>query len=282
MFEGLGDKIADIIKKSSSADTASLALLSVQQQLMACTATWIEMVCLKSSLQGSIYTDIELEFSPSLPANHQPTVELANFIGNVQAVASSFLSLANNPSPLAKPISHLHTSCLMDIVAQVTSHPLPYPRFFYQSLQQTKLKLAITPQPKAAGEPVAVNTSQYLAVKVKGVIQRSGKVTDHPREVAGVVVQLNCALQKAQDKPVKNDAKIDNTTTNLEQEVEPHNDFFSSQFLVPFPSPGLYTVNIETAWKDKQGVSWRTGSKCSITVKSFEDRSINSRTVARA
>jgi len=271
-----------LAESSFDADSSSLALLAVQQQVMSSTATWIEMVCLKSTLQGSIYTDTEVEFSPSLPGNHQPTVELADYISNIQNVANCFLQLANNPSPLAKPISHLHTSCLMDIVAQVTSHPLPYPRFFYQSLQQTKLKLAITPQPKAVGEPVAVNTSQYMAVKVEGVIQRSGKVTDHPREVAGVVVQLNCALQKVQDKPVKNDSKTDNTTTNLEQEVEPHNDFFSSQFLVPFPSPGLYTVNIDTAWKDSLGVSWRTGSKCSITVKSFEDRSTNSRAVARA
>ena len=121
-----------------------------------------------------------------------------------------------------------------------------------------------------------------MAVKVEGVIQRAGGVRGHPREVAGVVVQLNCSMQKAQEKSVKSDSKVENTTTNLEQEVEPHNDFFSSQFLVPFPSPGLYTVNIDTAWKDRQGLSWRTGAKCNITVKSFEDRSNNSRTVARA
>eukprot|EP00090_Calanus_glacialis_P010805 TRINITY_DN19273_c0_g1_i1.p1 TRINITY_DN19273_c0_g1~~TRINITY_DN19273_c0_g1_i1.p1 ORF type:complete len:960 (-),score=369.63 TRINITY_DN19273_c0_g1_i1:206-3085(-) len=271
-----------LAETSFDADSSSLALLAVQQQVMASTATWIEMVCLKSPLQGSIYTDTEVEFSPSLPGNHQPTVELADFITNIQTVATSFLSLANNPSPLAKPISHLHTTCLMEVVAQITSHPLPYPRFFYQSLQQTKLKLAITPQPRAAGEPVAVNTSQYMAVKVEGVIQRAGGVRGHPREVAGVVVQLNCSMQKAQEKSVKSDSKVENTTTNLEQEVEPHNDFFSSQFLVPFPSPGLYTVNIDTAWKDRQGLSWRTGAKCNITVKSFEDRSNNSRTVARA
>eukprot|EP00092_Neocalanus_flemingeri_P013580 GFUD01014645.1.p1 GENE.GFUD01014645.1~~GFUD01014645.1.p1 ORF type:complete len:959 (-),score=367.80 GFUD01014645.1:93-2969(-) len=281
----LGSCAANWVKlaeTSFDADSSSLALLSVQQQVMSSLATWIEMVCLKSPLQGNIYTDTELEFSPSLPVSYQPTVELADFISNIQSVASSFLTLANNPSPLAKPISHLHTTCLMEVVAQVTSHPLPYPRFFYQSLQQTRLKLAITPQPRAAGEPVAVNTSQYMAVKVEGVIQRSGGAGGHPREVAGVVVQLNCAMQKSQEKPIKTDSKTENTTTNLEQEVEPHNDFFSSQFLVPFPSPGQYAVNIDTAWKDKQGISWRTGAKCNITVKSFEDRSNNTRTVVRS
>jgi hypothetical protein len=39
-------------------------------------------------------------------------------------------------------------------------------RYFYQSLQETRVKLAVSPQPRAIGEPVAVNTSQYLAVKV--------------------------------------------------------------------------------------------------------------------
>ena len=40
-------------------------------------------------------------------------------------------------------------------------------RYFYQSLQETRVKLAVSPQPRAVGEPVAVNTSQYLAVKVR-------------------------------------------------------------------------------------------------------------------
>jgi len=271
-----------LAESSFDADSSSLALLAVQQQAMANLATWIEMVCLKSPLQGNIYTDTEVEFSPSIPGIHKPTVELADFITNIQTVANSFQALASNPSPLAKPISHLHTTCMMEVVAKLTSHPLPYPRFFYQSLQQTKLKLAITPQPRAAGEPVAVNTSQYMAVKVEGVIQRSGGPAGHFREVAGVVVQLNCAMQKMQEKPNKTDSKEQSTSTSLEQEAEPHNDFFSSQFLVPFPSPGLYTVNIDTAWKDKEGISWRTGAKCNLTVKSFEDRSNNTRTVARS
>merc|ERR1711974_199831 len=100
--------------------------------------------------------------------------------------------------PTAKPICHLHTACLTQVVRLLTSHPLPYPRFFYQSLQQTRLKLAVSPQLRAQGEPVAGNTSQFLAVKVEGVIQRSKAVkgVEEGRQVAGVMVMLASALQR--------------------------------------------------------------------------------------
>ena len=206
------------------------------------------------------------------PASHQEALTkylLSKLLGDTDT------------SPLARPISHLHTSCLTEVVAKITSHPFPYPRFFYQSLQQTKIKLQVTPQSKTSGEPVAVNTSQFLAVKVEGVIQRSpASLTGRQRErkVAGVVVQLGSTIQKQQAETKAEVA----TAITMEQEVEPHNDFFVSQFLVPFPTPGLYTVNIDTLWRDRQGKRWRTGAKCTITVKSFEDRSNNNRSVVRS
>merc|ERR1719516_708525 len=107
------------------------------------------MVCLKSNLQGSIYTDTEIEFCPHLPRS---TIELTGLVENIAACASTFATVAANPA--AKPISHLHTACLTEVVGLLVSHPLPYPRFFFQSLQATRLKLAVSPQPRAAGEPV--------------------------------------------------------------------------------------------------------------------------------
>ena len=92
------------------------------------------------------------------------------------------------------------------------------------------------------------------------------------------MVQLGSTIQKQQAETKAEVA----TAITMEQEVEPHNDFFVSQFLVPFPSPGLYTVNIDTLWRDGQGKRWRTGAKYTITVKSFEDRSNNNRSVVRS
>ena len=279
-LQACANKWVNLAQASFDADSQSQALLSLQQQIVSSLATWIDMVCLKSNLQGNTYHNTILDFKPDLDTD-QTTIELAGIIANIKSVADSFQVLASNNSPLARPISHLHTSCLTEVVAKITSHPFPYPRFFYQSLQQTKIKLQVTPQSKTSGEPVAVNTSQFLAVKVEGVIQRSpGSLTgrDRERKVAGVVVQLGSTIQKQQAESKTEVA----TTTTMEQEVEPHNDFFVSQFLVPFPSPGLYTVNIDTLWRDGQGKRWRTGAKYTITVKSFEDRSNNNRSVVRS
>ena len=35
-------------------------------------------------------------------------------------------------------------------------------------IQATSVKLSVTPQPRSAGDPVAVSASQQLAVKVEG------------------------------------------------------------------------------------------------------------------
>ena len=71
------------------------------------------MVCLKSPLQGNIYTDTEVEFQPSL-GDHKPAIELQGLIANVSNVAQRFKNVAADPS--AKPICHLHTACLTQVV----------------------------------------------------------------------------------------------------------------------------------------------------------------------
>ena len=43
------------------------------------------------------------------------------------------------------------------------------------------------------------------------------------------------------------------TSTHLEQAGDLVNDFFSVQFLAPFPLPGIYTVNLEARLMDTQG-----------------------------
>merc|ERR1719189_2485308 len=139
------------------------------------------------------------------------------------------------------------------------------------------MMMQVSPQPKSPGGRVAVTTSQFLAVKVEGVIQRSRSTKiKEGRQVAGVVVQLDSALQEKSKG--EQSGKGDVTTVSLEQEAEPHHDFFSVQFLVPFPVSGLYTCTLDTRWRDGAGRAWDTGTQATIAIESFEDRSGNTRT----
>ena len=57
-----GEGWARLAASSFDADAASLAQLALLQQAMVSLASWLEMVCLKSSLQGSLYAHTEIEF----------------------------------------------------------------------------------------------------------------------------------------------------------------------------------------------------------------------------
>jgi hypothetical protein len=58
---------AELYQASFDADSDTLLQLQLLRQLNSCLSQWIEMVCLKSSLQGSIYQDQGVEFAPNLP-----------------------------------------------------------------------------------------------------------------------------------------------------------------------------------------------------------------------
>ena len=57
----------------------------------------------------------------------------------------------------------------------------------------------------------------------------------------------------------------------MRQVAEPHNDYFSAQFLLAFPVAGIHAVSIEAAVVDENGVEWRTGPRAALSVKSYDE-----------
>ncbi|GAA6076667.1 integrator complex subunit 7, partial [Tachysurus ichikawai] len=64
---------------------------------------------------------------------------------------------------------------------------------------------------------------------------------------------------------------LESKTNEIEQEVEPHNDYFSTQFLLNFSVPGNHSVTVEACVVDESGVQWKTGPKSTVSIKSMED-----------
>ncbi|XP_012870722.1 PREDICTED: integrator complex subunit 7 isoform X3 [Dipodomys ordii] len=141
-------------------------------------------------------------------------------------------------------------------------------RYFFQKLQSTSIKLALSPSPRNPAEPIAVQNNQQLALKVEGVVQHGSKPGLF-RKIQSVCLNVSSTLQSKSGQDYK--IPIDNMTNEMEQKVEPHNDYFSTQFLLNFAILGTHNITVESSVKDANGIVWKTGPRTTIFVKSLED-----------
>jgi hypothetical protein len=83
-----GESWGRLAASSFDADAASLSQLALLQQAMLALASWLEMVCLKSSLQGSLYAHTEIEFRPlqedGAASAGSHTIELQGLVSTMQ------------------------------------------------------------------------------------------------------------------------------------------------------------------------------------------------------
>lgn len=61
------------------------------------------------------------------------------------------------------------------------------------------------------------------------------------------------------------------TSVQLSQTVEPHNEYFSTSFVLPFPVLGLHSVQLDAAIVDETGACWHTGPRTTLNIKSYDD-----------
>uniref|UniRef100_A0A8D0T2M3 Integrator complex subunit 7 n=1 Tax=Sus scrofa TaxID=9823 RepID=A0A8D0T2M3_PIG len=128
--------------------------------------------------------------------------------------------------------------------------------------------LALSPSPRNPAEPIAVQSNQQLALKVEGVVQHGSKPGLF-RRIQSVCLNVSSTLQSKSGQDYK--IPIDNMTNEMEQRVEPHNDYFSTQFLLNFAVLGTHNITVESSVKDANGIVWKTGPRTTIFVKSLED-----------
>ncbi|KAF8777907.1 Integrator complex subunit 7 like protein [Argiope bruennichi] len=175
-------------------------------------------------------------------------------------------------------VSRQETDFLTKISNEIFLIPLCLPRFFFQALQSTSIKLAISPQPKTSGEPIIIQNTSQLSIKVEGVVQHGSRPGLY-RKVDKILITVTS--QQTRTPQQDNKSFPDSfPTTSLSQNVTPHYDYFHAQFLLGFPVAGLHSITIEAAVIDDKESLWKTGPKMSLTVKSYDD-SNNQKPVAR-
>ncbi|EDV39089.1 uncharacterized protein Dana_GF24672 [Drosophila ananassae] len=250
---------ARLYKSSFDADHVTLEFLEVAEFQCALFAHIIESICYATPPEPPVF----------LTTGDHP--ETRYFAASCQRMEQMQKNLPQEPAN-AKTISNRHLDVIIAQIEIITKTPLCLPRYFFQILQSTQIKLSVSPQPRSATEPVNVQSGSNLVIKVEGVLQHFSKQKKHFRRVESVQLSLTSQLitpppRSAQELP-KSGA---NDTVTLNQIVKPQRDFLSGSFLLPISSGGHFQVTLETFVVDENGITWCTGPKSSMMVRVLED-----------
>ncbi|NXG47865.1 INT7 protein, partial [Psilopogon haemacephalus] len=260
-FRSLAARYADLYQASFDADSATLRNVELQQQSCLLISHAIEALILdpesanfqEYSSNGTAHVESEYERRMLSVFNH---------------VLEEVESLNRKYAPVSYLASNTFKSCLCNAVIALLKVPLSFQRYFFQKLQSTSIKLALSPSPRNPAEPIAVQNNQQLALKVEGVVQHGSKPGLF-RKIQSVCLNVSSVLQSKSGQDYK--IPIDSMTNEMEQRVEPHNDYFSTQFLLNFVILGTHNITVESSVIDSNGIVWKTGPKTTIFVKSLED-----------
>ncbi|XP_048343476.1 integrator complex subunit 7 isoform X2 [Sphaerodactylus townsendi] len=150
----------------------------------------------------------------------------------------------------------------------VFSHVLEEVESLNRKYAPVSYMLALSPSPRNPAEPIVVQNNQQLALKVEGVVQHGSKPGLF-RKIQSICLNVSSILQSKSGQEYK--IPMDSLTNEMEQMVEPHNDYFSTQFLLNFAVVGTHSITVESSVRDLNGIIWRTGPKTTLFVKSLED-----------
>nr|XP_040236397.2 integrator complex subunit 7 [Anopheles coluzzii] len=267
LLKNCEDAYGRLYKSSFDADPGTLEHLEAVQHLCA-------------TLQLSIETISFINPSETPKVAPQSSHPETRYLLSVCRTVLKHLQLIPAEVPGGtKTLTHEHTDMMMKQIETVVRSSHCTPRFFFQVLQNTSVKLALTPQPRATGEPVFVQPNSHLVVKVEGVIQHYGRTPSLFRAINSIQLTLNSTLMTSRP----NDVKLLSDSLTLTQVVKPHRDFLSGSFLIalnntahtfnggPVSLGGQWQLNLETCIIDDNGVMWQTGPKSTLLVRIPED-----------
>ncbi|CAK7309424.1 Integrator complex subunit 7 [Vulpes lagopus] len=252
-FRSLASRYGDLYQASFDADSATLRNVELYPKLLQ-----YFLFC------GSILLNTDFQEYGSTGTTHADS----EYERRMMSVYNHVLEEVESLNRKYTPVSYMHTACLCNAIISLLKVPLSFQRYFFQKLQSTSIKLALSPSPRNPAEPIAVQNNQQLALKVEGVVQHGSKPGLF-RKIQSVCLNVSSTLQSKSGQDYK--IPIDNMTNEMEQRVEPHNDYFSTQFLLNFAILGTHNITVESSVKDANGIVWKTGPRTTIFVKSLED-----------
>lgn len=194
-FSNCSDMYWKLYQTAFDADPATLENIQSLQQMCCLLEQCVDSICMPSTQarENPIHfstKNVRLECR-----------QLMQACENAAKVSSSIIQEMPQQT-----ITHKHVELLKSVAEILANASLSFPRFFFQVLQSTNVKLAVSPQPRVLGEFISVQHGSQLAVKVEGVITH-GQKPGLFRRVEGVVITVTSQLQSS-SKSKEHEVKV--------------------------------------------------------------------------
>ncbi|XP_074098202.1 integrator complex subunit 7 [Cotesia typhae] len=286
-FRNCADNYQKLYQSAFDADHGSLNNIRALKEICLLMATSVDRVCSPYNSATSQRSESEFSFGDSVEMR-----QLARCCTEVRRLGPTW-----QVQEKEEAISHSRIESLISQVMLLAGGKirLPMPRYFFQALQATVVKLSVSPQPRVLGEPVCVPQGSQLALKIEGVL-RHGKRSSLFRSVAAVCISISTTPPSKINNDSKNGATHEANGNELQQTVTPHRDFFACEFLLSLgssaagagnncagPIPGTSTsgtsssgtqfqVTASASILDKDGNVWKCGPRSTLQVRVHDEQ----------
>ncbi|XP_063990575.1 integrator complex subunit 7 [Diachasmimorpha longicaudata] len=283
-FRNCAESYHKLYQSAFDADQGSLNNIKALQEVCRVMANSVEKVCMSSNASAYHRGNETLDFSFGESVEMR---QLAKCCGEVRR-------LAPDGQGEDQVITHPSVEALISQVVLLAGGKvrLPMPRYFFQALQATVVKLSVSPQPRVLGEPVCVPQGSQLALKIEGVLRHDNKSLF--RSVAAVCISISTSPPSKINSEYKGNGEGLNGGGELQQTVIPHRDFFACEFLLSLGNSGgggnsgcagasgssaggnssganQFQVTASANILDKDGNIWKCGPKSTLQVRVHED-----------
>lgn len=163
---------------------------------------------------------------------------------------------------------------LLRISAKMSLIQLPFPRYFFQQLQYTDIKLEFSLD--RSMDMINIGQGVKFVMNVEGVIttlnaRKTASIDLKPmentfRKIMKILVKFNATLITNNDSSTTVAPSL-----SMNSIATPLNDYFHVQLLLTFNDVGQYNVTLETFIIDENEIEWKIGDVKYLTAKVVED-----------
>ena len=276
-FRRLAEEYGELYQNSFNADQSTLTCLQLLQNCCTIMAEAIESV-FHANRMISAQSESDFCLDGALP-EHLLLKRTCNEVRAFIRRAFTGSGPADSKLPAQAEKLPAQTEHLLEISDRLLRIPFVVPRYFFQPLQNTVLKLAISPQPKANSmeQSIVIYSNTNFALKVEGLIKDSRpdgaearRVRRPIREVNQILIQVT-AITKSNLSSLSlfDFTKKTDGPQQLQSIAQPHNEYFQEQFLLNLKT-GYHQINVEAFVIDHNHAKWNLGANSSLNVKVLE------------